>query len=120
MIQLDTEDETGSIKIGPVSDMIQEPNPVLDMGILCEALCTLIRICHKAGVKDEVEALRDCIKHLQTGFIDETYKVNFFFNPSKIEDSERIRKTLIKIKEFLENGYSQDALLSINTLLDTL
>lgn len=74
MIQLDTEDETGHIKIGPVSETALEPDPVLDMGILCEALCVLIRICHKAGVKSESDALRDCIKHLKDGFMDETLK----------------------------------------------
>jgi hypothetical protein len=77
MIQLDTEDETGHIKIGPVSETEEEPNPLLDMGILCEALCVLIRICHKAEVKSESDALRDCIKHLKDGFMDETLKTDF-------------------------------------------
>jgi hypothetical protein len=117
MIQLDTEDETGTIKIGPVSDTAKDPDPVLDMGILCEALCTLIRICHKTGVKDEAQALRDCIKHLQDGFIDETYKADVM---KKIEESDRVRKTLIKIKECLENGHWMDALLSISSLIDSL
>jgi len=77
MIQLDTEDETGHIKIGPISETPVEPDPILDMGILCEALCVLIRICHKAGVKSESDALRDCIKHLKDGFMDETLKTDF-------------------------------------------
>jgi hypothetical protein len=76
MIQFDTEDETGTIKIGPVSeDKNQEPNPLLDMDILCEALGTLIRLCHKVGIKDESDAMRDCIKYLQDRFIDENYKI---------------------------------------------
>jgi hypothetical protein len=86
MIQLDTEDETGHIKIGPISKTTLEPNPILDMGILCEALCVLIRICGKAGVKSEAQALRDCIKHLKDGFIDESLKVDYFLDSLKKEN----------------------------------
>lgn len=75
MVEFESEGEHGTVKVGPVSNEKIEPNPVLDMGILCEAVCTLIRICHKAGIKDESSALRDCLKHITQGFIDESYKV---------------------------------------------
>lgn len=43
---------------------------ILDMATLCEALVTTIRAAHTMGIKDEADSMRDCIKHLQEGFVD--------------------------------------------------
>jgi hypothetical protein len=85
MVECDLEKENGTVKIGMVSDKEEDPNPLLDMGILCEALCTLIRICHKAKIKNEADALRDCINHLRQGFVDETYKVDLLKSIKKVD-----------------------------------
>jgi hypothetical protein len=67
------------IMIGPVSEY---PNheikvePIFDMGLLCEAVCTMIHLCNKQGIKKDSESLKDCIDHLKKGFIDETYKTD--------------------------------------------
>ena len=52
---------------------------IQDMGLLCEALCTLIHSAHKEGIKKDHESLRTCIKHLEAGFSDETYKTESSF-----------------------------------------
>lgn len=49
-------------------------DPALDMAILCEAICMLIHVCHQNDIKKDADSLRDCIKHLKEGFIDETYR----------------------------------------------
>jgi len=55
------------------------PDSIYDTACLCEAVCLMIRICQQLGVKNEADSLRDCIKHLELGFIDETYKVRTTF-----------------------------------------
>jgi hypothetical protein len=67
--------DKGMVMVGPAANGKVDPDPILDTGILCEAICTLIRICHKSGIKDESDSVRDCIDHLKKGFIDETFKV---------------------------------------------
>ena len=59
-----------------------QPNPVYDMACFCEAVCLMIHICHKEGIKNEADSLRDCIKHLKHGFIDETFKARLNINES--------------------------------------
>jgi hypothetical protein len=49
---------------------------VKDMACLTEALVTLIHAAHQSGYKDSAESLRDCIKHLEHGFIDNEYETN--------------------------------------------
>lgn len=53
------------------------PNPVLDMSIFCEAVCTLIHLCEQEGIKSSADSLRDCIKHLKDGFSEAGYKGRF-------------------------------------------
>ncbi len=45
-----------------------------DMATLCEGLCTLIHVAEQQGLKSSPDSLRDCIKHLQDGFADSSYK----------------------------------------------
>ncbi len=45
-----------------------------DMGFLCEAICTLIHAADQAGVKKLNTSLLSCIKHLQDGCADPSYK----------------------------------------------
>lgn len=52
-----------------------ESQVILDMACICEALCTMIHIAEKHGVKKSPDSLRDCIKHLQDGFSDANYEV---------------------------------------------
>lgn len=47
-----------------------------DMGTLCEAICTLIHYADNKGYKSGADSLRDCINHLQQGFVDASYKTN--------------------------------------------
>ena len=53
----------------------QEKDVIKDMVVLCEGLCTLIHAAHKSGTKKDYESLKSCIKHLEDGFSDETYKI---------------------------------------------
>jgi len=79
MIEVDTESDRDKIAVGPIpfhpGDKI-EADPLIDMGVIAEALCLMIKICHNNGIKDESESIRDCISHLKQGFIDETYKAH--------------------------------------------
>jgi len=52
-----------------------EPDPVQDMALTCEALCTMIHTANKLGLKEDFKSIKDCIDHLKKGFIDETYRV---------------------------------------------
>lgn len=45
-----------------------------DMATLCEGLCTLIHVAEQQGLKSSPDSLRDCIKHLQDGFADSSYR----------------------------------------------
>jgi hypothetical protein len=45
-----------------------------DMATLCEGICTLIHVAEQQGLKSSPDSLRDCIKHLQDGFADSSYK----------------------------------------------
>jgi len=45
-----------------------------DMATLCEGLCTLIHVAEQQGLKQSPDSLRDCIKHLQDGFADSSYR----------------------------------------------
>ena len=49
---------------------------VLDMATLCEGICTLMHIAEKEGIKSSIDSLKDCINHLEQGFIDASYKVD--------------------------------------------
>lgn len=50
-------------------------HPVLaDMSTLCEGLCTLIHVADQNNIKPSAQSLRDCIRHLEKGFADATYK----------------------------------------------
>lgn len=53
---------------------IKERNPVEDMAILCEAICTLIHAANTMGVKPDYQSVKDCIDHFKKGFMDESYK----------------------------------------------
>jgi predicted HAD superfamily Cof-like phosphohydrolase len=78
IVDIDT-DRVDTIRIGPMQRFENEkiePNPVSDMSVLCEAVCTMIHLCHQEGIKDESQSLRDCIKHLQDGFVAPGYKAH--------------------------------------------
>jgi len=65
-------DENERIVIGVPNN--QKEDMVMDMALLCEAVCTLIHLANKEGVKVDYLSLEHCIKHLKDGFVDETYK----------------------------------------------
>jgi hypothetical protein len=56
-----------------------------DMACLTEALVTLIHAAHQSGYKDSAESLRDCIKHLENGFIDNEYETKITNIPPKMD-----------------------------------
>ena len=49
-------------------------DPVLDMDILCESVCTMIKLCHAEGIKKDSDSIRYCIDKLKRGFIDSSFK----------------------------------------------
>ncbi len=57
---------------------------IKDMAHLCEAVCALIHSADQADIKDSASSLRDCIKHLEDGFADSSYKTTI--NPIKDGD----------------------------------
>jgi hypothetical protein len=48
--------------------------PVLDMNILCEAVGSMIKLCHTEGIKKDSESIRDCVDRLKKIFIDTSFK----------------------------------------------
>lgn len=56
-----------------------------DMATLCEGLCTLIHEAHRMGVKRDFDSLKDCIWHLERGFVDESYKTG---TPEDLKDGK--------------------------------
>ncbi len=79
IIDLDTErQETVKISVGEESD---KGTVVHDMACLCEGLCTLIHAADQIGVKDSAASLRDCINHLEQGFVDASYKASSVYKP---------------------------------------
>jgi hypothetical protein len=71
VVDLDTDREK-QIKIGLI-DKDEKPNPILDMGVLCEAVVTLIHLCHQANIKSDSESVRNCIRHITNGFAEAGY-----------------------------------------------
>ena len=67
------QDPDGRVMIGLPPG--QKSDPVKEMAWLCEGIVLLIKSAHKDGVKNESDSMRDCIRHLNKGFVDETYRV---------------------------------------------
>ena len=85
VVDLDTDREE-TIRIGPMQTYENEkiqPDPVADMAVLCEALVTMIRLCHNEGIRDESESMRKCMDHIKKGFVDESYKTKYNKSESK-------------------------------------
>ena len=51
-------------------------DPAELMGLLCEAICTVIHGAHMADQKEDYESVRDCQRHIEKGFADASYHVN--------------------------------------------
>jgi hypothetical protein len=49
-------------------------DPVMDMDILCEAVSTMIKLCHAEGLKKDSEGIRHCIEKLKKSFSEISYK----------------------------------------------
>jgi hypothetical protein len=49
-------------------------DPILDTEILCEALCTMVRLCHTENLKKDSDGIRDCIDKLKKSFANPSYK----------------------------------------------
>ena len=95
IIDLDSE-RKATIKMGPIKTYENEevkPNPVLDMGILCEGICTLIHLCHQEKIQKDSDSLRACIKHLKDGFSEAGYKA-YMPEEAKTEYENQIEKCL--------------------------
>lgn len=76
MIDCDT-DRAETIRIGPIQEDDKEkilPDPLLDMKVLCEAVCTMIHVCHQADIQKDTISVRECIDHIQKGFAEAGYK----------------------------------------------
>ena len=43
------------------------------MGVLCEGVCTLIHTANEVGLKKDYESIKDCINHIESGFVDASY-----------------------------------------------
>ena len=76
-------DAEHSIQIGkpesaaPTSQEELNDMVILDMATLCEALTVLIRQAHAMDIKSESDSLRDCIKHLENGFVDSEMETGY-------------------------------------------
>lgn len=60
-----------------------------DMACLCEAVSTLIHAAHQSGMKDSADSLRDCINHLERGFVDGSYEAKV----TKVEEIKEENQT---------------------------
>lgn len=76
LVDIDSERDETVIISHPDNLTIQgTDNPIVDdMACLCEAIVTLIHVAEQQGAKSSPSSLRDCIKHLQDGFADASYK----------------------------------------------
>jgi len=54
----------------------QKPHPINEMVFLCEGICLLIHEANRQGAKKDSDSIRDCIRHIQLGFSDETFKTS--------------------------------------------
>ena len=105
---VDYDSDENLISVGPIKKHPNEefkPNPILDMGILCEAVSILIRICHDEKIKDQSKSLKDCINHLQKAFINENLKAHVVGlareqSQSRTEITEKIQK----IQKYIETN----------------
>ena len=72
----------------PETDEEAKNMVISDMACMCEGLVTLIHLAHQNKMKDSVQSLKDCIKHLEDGFIDSQYKTVNLASPNKDNEQE--------------------------------
>jgi hypothetical protein len=75
-IDYDT-DREDTVRIGPIqlkNEKEISPDPVLDMTVLCEAVCTMIHVCHQADIQKDSVSIKQCLAHIQEGFAEAGYK----------------------------------------------
>lgn len=80
---IDTEKEPARVEVESRGHAEGSEGVITDMALLCETICTLIHSADQAGIKDSASSLRDCIKHLEDGFADSSYKATI----TKIDDN---------------------------------
>lgn len=93
-----------SIIIGPIKEhpnQEMKPDPILDMAVLCEAVVTMIHLCHQENIKKDADSLRDCIKHLKDGFVEAGYKC---YIPDEAKEE-------ITLREAIENKLNQQVII---------
>jgi hypothetical protein len=76
LIDYDT-DRNPDLVVSPVQLYENEEiksDPVFDTGVLCEAVCTMIKLCHTEGLKKDSDGIRDCIDKLKKDFINPSYR----------------------------------------------
>ena len=74
-VDIDTDREGSPILIGKPEIDDNANTVIMDMACLCEALCTLIHVADKEGIRSGSDSLRNCIRHLEDGFVDPSYEV---------------------------------------------
>ena len=75
MVDCDTERKE-TIRIGPIQEGTEKiyPNPLLDMHVLCEAVCTMIHVCNQENIQKDSDSIRECLEHIKQGFAEAGYK----------------------------------------------
>jgi len=71
------DDREETVLIGPMQIKGEKeirPDPVMDMVVLCEAVCTMIHVCHQANIQKDSISVKQCIDHIQRGFAEAGYK----------------------------------------------
>jgi len=107
VIDLDTKREQ-HMMIGPATQFENEKvkiDPISDMAILCEAVCTLIHLCEQEGIKKSYDSLKDCIKHLKDGFSEIGYKgylSDFAKKQIKVEEVNVFEKFMSSVENLLK------------------
>ena len=95
LIDYDTE-RNPDLVVSPVQLYENEelkPDPILDTEVLCEAVCTMIRLCHNEGIKKDSDGIRDCIDRLKKDFINPSYKTRMTEGTKKaLTDSTAVPK----------------------------
>ena len=96
-IDVDTgREQTIRISGVPV-DGVWNPNPKLDMVILCEVLGALIRICQSQDIMSEADAIRFCIDNLKKEFINPDFKAWALDEPEDSKDKKYFFPNIKKI-----------------------
>lgn len=107
ILQIDFDSERkDTVRIGKPVEVPLPTDPeeikqvcAMDLAVFCEAICTMIHIVERCGVRSSAESLRICIEHLTQGTMTADYKISGVTMPLD-EKTALVGAKVFSLREF--------------------